>query len=122
MIAGAMVENSLLSAILIALAGAADSFLLGAAWGVCLDIAGHHAGLVTGTMNTAGQVGAFLCPIVLAYLLKDQTRHQDWIGPLLIIGILYLLGAVCWLFVDPQKPILARAEGKDSLPLDDLSA
>jgi MFS family permease len=110
MIAGAVVENPLLSAILIALAGAADSFLLGAAWGVCLDIAGHHAGLVTATMNTAGQVGAFLCPIVLAYLLKDQTRHQDWIGPLLIIGILYLLGAVCWLFVDPQKPILARTK------------
>ncbi len=58
LIAGAAALDPLVSALLIATAGAADSFLLGAAWGTCLDIAGPHAGLVTGTMNTAGQLGA----------------------------------------------------------------
>jgi MFS family permease len=105
-IAGAAMDDPLLSALLIAIAGAADSFLLGAAWGVCLDISGPHAGLVTGAMNTAGQLGAVLSPIVLAHMLEDQSRHQDWFAPLLIIGILYLAGAVCWLFVDPRQPIV----------------
>ena len=105
LVAGAAVHDPLLSALLIAVAGAADSFLLGAAWGTCLDIAGHHAGLVTGVMNTAGQLGAFLSPIVLAYLLKDQTRPEDWLLPLFIAGGLYLAVASCWLAIDPARPI-----------------
>src|SRR5262249_8619248 len=51
LIAGTAVQNPVWSALLIAVAGASDSFLLGAAWGTCLDIAGPHAGLVTGAMN-----------------------------------------------------------------------
>jgi MFS family permease len=112
LIAGAAVHDALLSAVLIAVAGAAASFLLPAAWGTCLDIAGPHAGLVTGVMNTAGQLGAFLSPIVLAYLLKDQTRPEDWVLPLLIAGGLYLAGSICWLIIDPAKPILAASSKK----------
>jgi MFS family permease len=103
MIAAAQAGHPLLSALLIALAGAADSFLLGAAWGTCIDIAGPHAGLVTAAMNTAGQVGAFLSPIILALFLEHAPR--DWTTPMLIMGGLYLAGALCWLFVDPRRPI-----------------
>jgi MFS family permease len=103
MIAAAQAGHPLLSALLIALAGAADSFLLGAAWGTCIDIAGPHAGLVTAGMNTAGQVGAFLSPIILALFLDHAPR--DWTTPMLIMGGLYLAGALCWLFVDPSRPI-----------------
>jgi MFS family permease len=103
LIAGTAAENNLVAALLIAAAGAADSFLLGAAWGTCLDIAGPHAGLVTGAMNTAGQLGAFLSPIILASFL--QPGSEDWATPLYITGVLYLAGAVCWLFVDPRRPI-----------------
>ena len=110
LIAGAAIDNPLLAALLIALAGAADSFLLGAAWGTCLDIAGPHAGLVTGAMNTAGQIGAFLSPIILPYLLKDQHRPEDWALPLFVAGGLYLAGAFCWLIVDPRKPLIEPGE------------
>ena len=105
LVAGAAAHDALLAALLIAVAAAADSFLLGAAWGACLDIAGPHAGLVTGVMNTAGQLGAFLSPIVLGYLLEDQTRPEDWLLPLYISGGLYVAGAICWLAIDPAKPI-----------------
>jgi MFS family permease len=105
-IAGARADHALAAALLIALAGAADSFLLGSAWGVCLDVAGPHAGLVTGTMNTAGQLGALLSPIILPYLLEDPRRPEDWALPLYIAGGLYVLGAVCWLFIDPRRPLL----------------
>ena len=90
MIAGAAVEDAMVAALLIAVAGAAASFLLGAAWGTCLDIAGPHAGLVTGTMNTAGQLGAFLSPIILPLFLKKGA--EDWATPLYIAGALYLAG------------------------------
>jgi MFS family permease len=101
--AGAAVENAWLAAVLIALAGAAASFLLGAAWGVCIDIAGPHAGLVTAAMNTSGQVGAVLSPVVLPYVLR--LRPGDWAAPLYIAGALYAAGAACWFLVDPRRPI-----------------
>ena len=88
---------------MIALAGAADSFLLGAAWSTCLDIAGPDAGLVTGAMNSAGQVGAFLSPIILPLFLPEGA--EDWATPLYIAGGLYLAGSACWLFIDPRRPI-----------------
>jgi hypothetical protein len=49
-------------------------------------------------MNTAGQIGAVLSPIVL-------PRFADPAVPLCLAGGLYLAGAACWLFVDPRRPI-----------------
>lgn len=117
LIAGAQTDNPVLAAVLIAVSGAADSFLLGAAWGTCLDIAGPHAGLVSGTMNTAGQLGAFLSPILLPYMIGEGGGHQDWALPLLVAGGLYLAGACGWLFVNPSHAILEKPHGPAS-PLD----
>jgi MFS transporter, ACS family, glucarate transporter len=103
-IAGALVRDPITSALLIALSGAAASFLLGACWGACQDISGPHAGLVAGCMNTAGQVGAVLSPIIL-------PRFADPSVPLCIAGVLYLGGASCWLLVDPRR--LIRLEDRE---------
>ena len=54
------------AAVLIALGGASSNFLLGAAWGTCLDIGGRRSGAVSAAMNTSGQVGAILSPILVA--------------------------------------------------------
>jgi hypothetical protein len=43
------------AAVLIALGGASSNFLLGAAWGTCLDIGGRRSGAVSAAMNTSGQ-------------------------------------------------------------------
>jgi hypothetical protein len=102
LILGATAHDAIAAALLIALAGASASFLLGSCWGVCQDIAGPHAGFVAGCMNTAGQVGAVLSPVVLPFF-RDPTI------PLCIAGGLYLAGALCWLFVDPNRPI--RVDG-----------
>jgi MFS family permease len=109
LIGGATARDPIVAALLIALSGAAASFLLGACWGVCQDIAGPHSGLVSGCMNTAGQVGAVLSPIVL-------PRFADPAVPLCLAGGLYLAGAACWLLVDPRRPIRLKPEGIDDTP------
>ena len=48
-----------------ALGTAANMFLLGSAWGTCQDISGGHAGVVSATMNTAGQAAAAICPLLV---------------------------------------------------------
>ncbi len=48
-----------------ALGTAANMFLLGSAWGTCQDIGGGHAGVVSATMNTAGQAAAAICTLLV---------------------------------------------------------
>jgi MFS family permease len=103
-IAGAYISNPLLSGLLIAMAGASANFLLGAAWGACVDIAGNRAGVVSAFMNTAGQVGGALSPVVFAML---TTGTNDWSMPLYVTGVLYLLGAACWFGVRPERVQIA---------------
>ena len=102
LIAGVWVSDAYTSAILIGLSGAMGAFLLGAAWGTCLDIGGNHAGVVSAAMNTAGQVGAFLCPLAIPYSVKLLGNMT---AAVYMIGVLYCLGALCWLLINPTKPI-----------------
>ncbi|MFZ4985232.1 MAG: MFS transporter [Blastocatellia bacterium] len=101
---GTATENSLVAIILISLALAFSNFLLGASWGACVDLAGSHAGVVSACMNTAGQIGGFLSPIVTALLVE---RFASWSAPLYLCGALYLIGACCWYFIEPREPILS---------------
>jgi len=104
LIAGTAVANPLLAAVLIALASASSNFLLGASWGTCIDIAGSHAGVVSACMNTGGQIGGVLSPVVIAFVV---ARTGNWSAPLYLAGLLYLAGALCWWFIEPRRPILA---------------
>jgi len=101
-IAGALVESPVTAAVLIALGGGSSNFLLGAAWGTCVDIGGRRSGAVSAAMNTSGQVGAILSPILVAEVVR---QFSQWSAPLYVTGVLFLLGALCWLWVDPTKPV-----------------
>ena len=101
-IAGAFVESPVVGAILIAFGGASSNFLLGAAWGTCVDIGGRRSGAVSAAMNTSGQVGAILSPILVAFVVQ---RFSRWSAPLYVTGVLFLFGALCWVWVDPTQPV-----------------
>jgi ACS family glucarate transporter-like MFS transporter len=102
MIAGTFVANPVLAAVLISLAAAASNFLLGAAWGTCLDIGGNQSGVVSAAMNTAGQVGGFLSPLLVGFVVQHTG---NWSAPLYVTGVLYLLGALCWCWIDPRRRV-----------------
>lgn len=90
------------AATLIAVAVAASMFTLSASWASCMDIGGPNTAVLSAAMNTTGQVGSILSPIVAGWIVY---RFADWQAPLLIMGCLYLLSAGLWLFVDPRKPL-----------------
>jgi MFS family permease len=102
LIASTATPHAFLGVALISIALAFSNFLLGASWGTCVDIAGGHAGVVSACMNTAGQIGGFLSPIVTALFVE---KYGSWSAPLYLCGALYFLGALCWWFVDPRRPI-----------------
>jgi MFS family permease len=96
-----VIVNSYAAALLFAVGNAANMFIMGAAWGTCQDIGGRHAGTVSATMNTAGQIGAIACPLLVVYL----EEHYGWSTDLVFIGVSFLIASVTWLFIDPRKKV-----------------
>ena len=105
MILAGVVAHPALAAWLIAVALGASMFTLGASWSTCLDIGGSHAGVVSAAMNTSGQIGSVLSPLLVTFLLRELG---SWDAPLLVMGGLFLLGAISWGFVDPRKRIFEQ--------------
>jgi ACS family glucarate transporter-like MFS transporter len=90
-------------ALLLAFALASADFALGACWAVCLDVGSTHAGVVTGFMNTFGNLGGLVGPLVVGYMVE---RWQSWISPFYITAAVYVCGAVAWLAINPHRRIL----------------
>jgi MFS family permease len=107
MLVGTGIADPVTSALFIAVAGAFSNFTLGAAWGACVDIGGRQAGVVSAVMNTAGQVGGTLSPVIVALVLRS---FNSWDAPLYLTGVLYATGALCWFFIDATKPIWTARE------------
>lgn len=101
MILATMTPQPILAASCIAVAVAASMFTLGASWGTAIDIGGSHAGVVGAAMNTSGQIGSVISPLLVVWLQK----HYHWDAPVLLIGGLYLMGAIAWLFIHPDQKV-----------------
>lgn len=103
MIMATVVSHPLLAATLIATAVAASMFTLAASWSTCLDIGGNHAGVVSAAMNTSGALSSVISPLMVTWLLKHFANN--WNLPLLVMGGLFLMGAVCWGLINPHRKI-----------------
>jgi MFS family permease len=97
---GAFVADGRLAGFLIAIGGAASMFTLAPAWATAIGLGGRNSGVLSATMNTAGQIGGIASPIVLAYIVD---RLGNWSLPLYILAGLYFMAAVCWIFIHPEK-------------------
>jgi ACS family glucarate transporter-like MFS transporter len=103
----ARVENHELAAALLALALCAQTLTACAAWAVCLDVGRRNAGVVTGLMNTIGNVGGALAPVVVGIAVG---RFQSWNLPFYIMAGLFTLGAIVWAFIDPEQSVLEHQQ------------
>ncbi len=89
-------------AVLLALALASADFALGACWAVCLDVGATHAGVVTGFMNTFGNLGGLVGPLVVSLMVE---HWQSWTYPFYVTAAVYAMGAVAWLAIDPHRRV-----------------
>jgi sugar phosphate permease len=103
-----LAPQPMLIASLIALATAASMFSLAAAWGTCIELGQENAAVVGATMNTAGQIGGLLCPLIVAYALK---WYGSWNISIYVMGVLFLVGAAAWAVIRPQERIFPPVTG-----------
>jgi sugar phosphate permease len=93
-------------ALLLALALGSADLSLSACWAAPLDVAAAHAGVITGFMNTFGNLGGLLCPLVVGWAVE---RQHSWTLPFYITALVYVAGAMAWLAIDPDRPIGAAS-------------
>jgi cyanate permease len=100
MLSSTFVLDARTAGFLIAVGGALSMFTLAPAWSTAIELGGRNSAVLSATMNTAGQVGGILSPIVLAYIVDTIG---DWNMPLQILAGLYFMAAVCWAFIHPDR-------------------
>ncbi|MBP5506567.1 MAG: MFS transporter [Prevotella sp.] len=77
--------------------------MLPSAWALCIDLGKHHAGTISGAMNTAGNIGGFFCGIIFGMLVESSGNYNL---PLYMIAAMLLVSAVLFAFIRPDKPIV----------------
>jgi len=100
--AAALAESNAVSITALALSFGAADLILAVCWATCLDVGGEHSGTVSGTMNSLGQIGGFIAPMIVGWLVEESG---SWRLPLLISAAYYVVSAVLWLLIDPETPV-----------------
>jgi MFS family permease len=88
--------------VVLGFAGFFNDFVMPAAWAGTMDVGGRYSGTVSGAMNTMGSVAGASSVLVVGYLL---AWTGDWTMTFYISAAIYLVGAICWLFLDSHTPL-----------------
>ena len=98
-------DNAFSAVLFLTLAVFGADMTLSPSWSFCVDIGGNHAGAVSGTMNMAGNLGAFCTALAFPYL-------KGWFGStdpfFYIAAALNVVAVIMWLGMRPDRPILAE--------------
>ncbi|MBJ6123438.1 MFS transporter [Sphingomonas mollis] len=88
---------------IVVLAGAAFAvmdLMLPAAWAMCMAIGGRYGGTASGVMNTAGNLGGFVCTVAIGYIIAGTG---DYSLPLQGVALMVLISAGLFGVIDCTK-------------------
>jgi MFS family permease len=97
------IADPVLGMIAMGLASFALDLALPGCWSTCMDVGGRYAGTLSGSMNMAGNIAGGVAPVAVGYIL--QFSGHNWLITFWISAAIYVLGAVCWLWIDPVTPL-----------------
>jgi predicted MFS family arabinose efflux permease len=104
MFLGGFIPGKIQVFILMSLCFGIMDLMLPSAWAICLDVGKKYAGAISGAMNTAGNLGGFVCATVFGYLVEATGSYNF---PLYIIAGMLLISAFLFLRINPEKQIIA---------------
>ena len=110
------INNPVFAMIALGMASFSNDLAMAPDWAACMDVGGRLAGSLSGSMNMMGNLGGAIGPVVVGYLLDSTKPTADapptlegWTLAFLVAAMIYVVGAVAWIFIDPVTP-LERAE------------
>jgi nitrate/nitrite transporter NarK len=124
--------NAWLFVLGISLAAFWNDITMGASWASCIDIGGRYSGIVSGCMNTIGNLGGFTANVATGFVLRCFTQGIDketqfpayleasrpaWTLNFILYGSVYVLAVFLWAFFDSTKPVAPGAvAAREPLP------
>jgi MFS family permease len=90
----------------IALASFWNDLTMGSAWASCLDIGKRFSGIVSGCMNTVGNLGGAMAGISTGLILDAYGQDWGWQVNLFSYGLVYVLAMLLWLYFDATKALV----------------
>jgi sugar phosphate permease len=111
LIAVARTGDRNLAAVFLSLALVCQLMTGSMAFAVCLDVGRRNAGVISGAMNTVGNLGGTIAPIVVGYAVD---KLGSWTIPFYITAALLGVSVIMWLMIDPYKSVIGD---QDSSPL-----
>jgi MFS family permease len=91
----------------IALAAFWNDLTMGSAWASCLDIGRQYSGIVSGCMNTVGNLGGAAAGVATGWVLK----HSGWPANFALFGSVYVAAMLLWLRFDATQPVVPETAG-----------
>jgi nitrate/nitrite transporter NarK len=89
----------------VALAAFWNDLTMGSAWASCIDIGGKYAGIVSGCMNTIGNLGGFVAGISTGWILDLFGRETGWTINFISFGMVYVVAVFLWLRFDATRQV-----------------
>jgi nitrate/nitrite transporter NarK len=109
------IENVRLAAVVISLGSLCASLAGPCAYSLTMDMGGKHVTTVFSMMNMAGNVGAFLFPVVVPSLVRGTG---EWDVVFTVFAGIYLAAAFCWMPFNPGGTIFERDTGRPTVEGD----
>jgi MFS family permease len=88
----------------ITLATFCNDLTMGSAWASCLDIGRKYSGIVSGCMNTVGNLGGAAAGFTTGWVL-ERFQAQGWTVNFLSYGAVYVAAMLFWLRFDATRPV-----------------
>jgi MFS transporter, ACS family, glucarate transporter len=104
------VREPVLAVLLIGMASFANDLVMPGAWAAAMDVGGAHAGSLSGAMNMWGNIGGAISPLAIGFILK--WSHNNWNLTFYVSAAIYLMGIVCWRFLDSVTPLERESPAK----------
>jgi ACS family glucarate transporter-like MFS transporter len=102
MVMMAGIDTPQVAIIFLAIAIFGADMTLSPSWAFCIDIGKENAGAVSGTMNMAGNLGAFVTIIAFPYLYEWTGSFQPFFY---VCMALSAIAIGIWLYMNPEKVI-----------------
>ena len=103
LVAVALTRDRMVAAVLLTCAAFFQMMIASPAWAVCLDVGHRRAGLITGCMNTAGNIGGALAPLVMGYIVQYLG---SWDYPFYLTAAVFGFGIWMWSSIDPNDRVI----------------
>jgi MFS family permease len=114
------------------LVGFSNDLIMGPSWATAQDIGRRYSAIISGAMNMIGNLGAALGNLITGLILaaytvketvngveRDVVQEMGFVICFTMYAIVYGLGVLSWLLIDPTKPVVSDEPQADVQSVDE---